>query len=65
MGLPFFSDGLFGVRKAGSAYLRGMHEKHGEVYKQRLFFGKVGGDGLSSYTMAPGPGAVHGMRRDC
>jgi len=41
MGLPLISDGMFRMAKRGSAYFADKHARYGEIYKERLFFGKA------------------------
>ena len=38
LGIPLLEDKTIQFAKDGSAYLASMHEKYGEVFKQRLFF---------------------------
>ena len=41
LGLPLLSDGIFKMPKQGSAYFAAKHAKYGEIYKERIFFGKA------------------------
>jgi retinoid hydroxylase len=38
LGIPLLEDKTFSFAKEGSAYLSRMHNKYGEIFKQRLFF---------------------------